>query len=178
MCPSSEGLGLVFGDKRVVKHMPSGSQPAAAALPILEPLAQQVELLKAVVASQAEQILEIRKQAGTRCAASRATATKCEALGREHAKLLQEKTELNAKYTGTLEQLAEAQQRELDRKSSVCGQVVDWFANGQGNPTFAHEKFPNFVELHQQARGLPVLSAGQSCFLTYPIRQTSKGLDL
>ena len=32
--------------------MPSNTEPAAAALPILEPLAQQVELLKAVVASK------------------------------------------------------------------------------------------------------------------------------
>ena len=130
--------------------MPSDSQPAAADLPIIDPLAQQVELLKAVVASKAEEILEIKKQAGMRCAASRATATKFEALSRDHAKLLQEKTELSAKYTGTLEQLVEARQRELDFNSSVCGQVVDWFANGQGNPTFAHENFPNFVQLHEQ----------------------------
>ena len=34
------------------------------------------------------------------------------------------------------------------------------------------------VKDRRAARGLPVLSAGQSFFLTYPIRQTSKGLDL
>ena len=60
--------------------MPSNTEPAAAALPILEPLAQQVELLKAVVATQAEDIMYVKKQAGMRCAASRATATKFEAL--------------------------------------------------------------------------------------------------
>ena len=130
--------------------MPSNSEPAAAALPNLDPQAQQVELLKACNARQSEHIIELQQQAGMRSVDSRALKASREALNRDHAKLLQETTELKAKYIDTLEKLAEARQRELDFNSSVCGQVVDWFANGQGNPSFAHQNFPNFVELHEQ----------------------------
>ena len=58
--------------------MPSHSEPAAAALPILDPQAQELAFLRATVGGQAEQILELKQQAGMRCAASRAMATKCD----------------------------------------------------------------------------------------------------
>jgi hypothetical protein len=137
--------------------MPTDTEPANAALPTLDPQAQELARLKALVATQAEEILYVKKQAGMRCGASRAQTTKFEALSGDYAKLLEANAELleaNAelqrKYIDTLEKLAEARQRELDFNSSVCGQVVDWFANGQGNPSFAHQNFPNFVELHEQ----------------------------
>jgi len=136
---------------------PTDTEPANAALPTLDPQAQELARLKALVATQAEEILYVKKQAGMRCGASRAQTTKFEALSGDYAKLLEANaelleanTELQAKYIDTLEKLAEARQRELDFNSSVCGQVVDWFANGQGNPSFAHQNFPNFVELHEQ----------------------------
>ena len=131
--------------------MPTDTEPANAALPTLDPQAQELARLKALVATQAEEILYVKKQAGMRCGASRAQTTKfealsgdyaklleanaelleantepataarhrIEALSRDHAKLQEKHAELGAKYTGTLEQLAEARQRELDFNSSV-----------------------------------------------------------
>ena len=136
----------------------ANTEPATAALPILDPQAhplddyldpqaQELERLKALVARQALRHAVVTKQAGRRSVDARAMRDRIEALSRDHAKLQEKHAELGAKYTGTLEQLAEARQRELDFNSSVCGQVVDWFANGQGNPSFAHQNFPNFVEL-------------------------------
>jgi len=208
--------------------MPTDTEPANAALPTLDPQAQELARLKALVATQAEEILYVKKQAGMRCGASRAQTTKFEALSGDYAKLLEANAELleantepataalpildpqahplddyldpqapelerlkalvarqalrhavvtkqagkrsvdaramrdriealsrdhaklQEKYTGTLEQLAEARQRELDFNSSVCGQVVQWFGERGLKPTFASDNFPNFVELRQQ----------------------------
>ena len=208
--------------------MPTDTEPANAALPTLDPQAQELARLKALVATQAEDILYVKKQAGMRCGASRAQTTKFEALSGDYAKLLEANAELleantepataalpildpqahplddyldpqapelerlkalvarqalrhavvtkqagkrsvdaramrdriealsrdhaklQEKYTGTLEQLAEARQRELDFNSSVCGQVVQWFGERGLKPTFASDNFPNFVELRQQ----------------------------
>ena len=109
----------------------SDAEPATAALPILDPQAhplddyldpqaQELERLKALVARQALRHAVVTKQAGRRSVDARAMRDRIEALSRDHAKLQE-------KYTGTLEQLAEARQRELDFNSSVCGQVVQWF---------------------------------------------------
>ena len=130
--------------------MPSDSEPTTAALPNLDPLAQELALLKTCNARQSDQIKQLQQQAGRRCSDSRALKESSEALSGDYARLLEETAELKAKYTLNLEQLIKAQARELDCKSGVQGQVVDWFANGQGNPTFAHENFPNFVQLHEQ----------------------------
>ena len=137
--------------------MPTDTEPANAALPTLDPQAQELARLKALVATQAEEILYVKKQAAMRCGASRAQTTKFEALSGDYAKLLEANAELleaNAelqrKYIDTLEKLAEARQRELDFNSSVCGQVVQWFGDRGLKPTFASDNFPNFVELRQQ----------------------------
>ena len=65
--------------------MPTDTEPANAALPTLDPQAQELARLKALVATQAEEILYVKKQAGMRCGASRA---KFEALSGDYAKLL------------------------------------------------------------------------------------------
>ena len=132
----------------------SDAEPATAALPILDPQAhplddyldpqaQELERLKALVARQALRHAVVTKQAGKRSVDARAMRDRIEALSRDHAKLQE-------KYTGTLEQLAEARQRELDFNSSVCGQVVQWFGERGLKPTFAADNFPNFVAHDQQ----------------------------
>ena len=132
----------------------SDAEPATAALPILDPQAhplddyldpqaQELERLKALVARQALRHAVVTKQAGRRSVDARAMRDRIEALSRDHAKLQE-------KYTGTLEQLAEARQRELDFNSSVCGQVVQWFGERGLKPTFAADNFPNFVAHDQQ----------------------------
>ena len=101
----------------------ANTEPATAALPILDPQAhplddyldpqaQELERLKALVARQALRHAVVTKQAGRRSVDARAMRDRIEALSRDHAKLQE-------KYTGTLEQLAEARQRELDFNSSV-----------------------------------------------------------
>ena len=99
--------------------MSSDAEPATAALPILDPQAQELERLKALVARQALRHAVVTKQAGRRSVDARAMRDRIEALSRDHAKLQEKHAELGAKYTGTLEQLAEARQRELDFNSSV-----------------------------------------------------------
>ena len=97
----------------------ANTEPATAALPILDPQAQELERLKALVARQALRHAVVTKQAGRRSVDARAMRDRIEALSRDHAKLQEKHAELGAKYTGTLEQLAEARQRELDFNSSV-----------------------------------------------------------
>jgi len=71
--------------------MPTDTEPANAALPTLDPQAQELARLKALVATQAEEILYVKKQAAMRCGASRAQTTKFEALSGDYAKLLEAK---------------------------------------------------------------------------------------
>ena len=130
--------------------MPSDSEPAAAALPNLQPLEEQLALLKACNAHLTDEIKRLQRDAAARGRDPRALKESREALSDNYARLLQENAELKTKYTLNLELLTKAQARELDSKSSVLGQLVDWFANGGTNPIFAHDDFPNFVQLHEQ----------------------------